>query len=133
MESGGKLASEEEVSLNPELVFEGNKIHSDMRKQPAPFPRSTFTLDATKNPKKITAITDVAGPSYPSKGVYALDGDDLRICIDFNHVGYRNYKETTELKTIPGSLSLLYTFKRVKTKKEDPPNEKKAGAALEKP
>src|SRR5262249_42043509 len=77
-----------------------------------------FTLDTTKNPKNITIITDFDGARYPSKGVYELDGDDLKICIDFNHVGKRNYEAATELKTKAGSLLLLYSFKRQKANKE---------------
>src|SRR5262249_19856747 len=118
MEAGGQVASEEETSLGPELVFDGNRIENDKGKQPAPFPRGAFTLDTTNNPKNITIITDFDGARYPSKGVYELDGDDLKICIDFNHVGKRNYEAATELKTKAGSLLLLYSFKRQKANKE---------------
>jgi RNA polymerase sigma factor (sigma-70 family) len=130
MEMGGQVVSEEETSLFPELVFDRNRIENDKGKQPAPFPRGAFTLDTTKNPKKITLITDFDGARYPSKGVYELEGDDLKICIDFNHVGKKNYEETTELKTIAGTFRMLYSFKREKAKKEDLPKEKKTPAKM---
>src|SRR5262249_49665074 len=57
MEMGGQVVSEEETSLFPELVFDGKRIENDKRKQPVPFPRGAFTLDTTKNPRKITIIT----------------------------------------------------------------------------
>jgi RNA polymerase sigma factor (sigma-70 family) len=121
MESGGMVVSEKEIAPPfPELIFQKNRIETDKRKRPAPFQVGTFTLDATTKPKKIAIVTEFSGPKFPSKGIYALDGDDLKICIQFNAVGTRNYEEATEFKTNAGSWIDLYSFKR-EPAKADPP------------
>jgi uncharacterized protein (TIGR03067 family) len=125
-ETGGKVVTEREVSPIHKTVFDGNRVES----QPKQFWNGTYTLDRSKNPKQITIIGDfpVAGTQY--KGIYALDGDDLRLCISFFIIDRRQVHQATEFKTKESSSVELFTVKRDEvTKGIEPGSEVGAGKA----
>jgi uncharacterized protein (TIGR03067 family) len=70
----------------------------------------TFTLDATKKPKtmdRIPADGPRKGKTLP--GIYALDGDTLKICVSLTGA-----ERPSEFATRPNSGVLLSVFKREK-------------------
>jgi uncharacterized protein (TIGR03067 family) len=93
---------------NRELVIEGDKI--TVMNEGKEVEQNSFTLDPTKKPKCID-VTSLTGEEKGKKrlGVYELDGDNLKICIE-------DKAETrpAEFKTKEGGNQILVVLKRVK-------------------
>lgn len=70
--------------------------------------RHKVKLDSSKSPKEIdlTHRSEV-GPTWP--GIYEINGDDMKICLDLE-----GKARPTEFKTKPGSKQLLLVLKRKK-------------------
>lgn len=87
------------------LTFTADRVSSEWRKDSgSPF-AGTYQLDATKQPKEIDLTMTARGKTDVSRGIYTLEGDELKIC----------FGETrpTEMKTAKGDKLNLITFKRV--------------------
>jgi uncharacterized protein (TIGR03067 family) len=100
-ELGGKPVSDEQVK-KCKVTFEGDKIHLEGLVKGEG--KGSFALDPSKNPRTIDILItdedDVAA-------IYALDGDELRLCI--NTGGSERPKE---FATTGQSKFLLIVFKR---------------------
>jgi uncharacterized protein (TIGR03067 family) len=84
------------VGARSEYIFAGDK-----NRKTGVDGEWTFKLNAAKNPKEIDLAAD--GP----KGIYALDGDNLKINFDFGGQG-----RPKEFATKPGDGSYLAVLKR---------------------
>lgn len=73
------------------------------------------SLDPTKKPKTINAVVKKPDQSEIMLGIYALEGDTLRICMD-----PQGQDRPKEFKSEAGSKLVLAVLKRVKNKDEDP-------------
>jgi uncharacterized protein (TIGR03067 family) len=69
----------------------------------------TFTIDASKNPKRLDAEVTSKGKTEKTIGIYDLDGDTLRVC--FVPEGK---ERPTDFKTKAGSDRILETLRREK-------------------
>ena len=68
-----------------------------------------YKLDSTKKPKQIDILINEGGKEVVSKGIYELDGDDLKVCF-----GQPGDNRPTEFKTAGGSSEMLVVMKRDK-------------------
>jgi uncharacterized protein (TIGR03067 family) len=69
--------------VNIELVVKGNKMTARDLKENKPLGEGTYTLDAAKKPREIDATGSVSmGRNRTFQGIYELDGDTLRWCVD---------------------------------------------------
>ena len=71
------------------------------------FTKAPFKLDPTQEPKAIDF--DVAGGAKYLNGIYQLEGDSLRLCIE--HI-YGDNKRPTEFNAPKGSKRALITLRR---------------------
>jgi uncharacterized protein (TIGR03067 family) len=70
--------------------------------------RHKMKLDSAKTPKEIDLTHHQAGvPAWP--GIYEINGDDLKICLDLD-----GKSRPTEFKTKPDDKHLLLVLKRKK-------------------
>jgi uncharacterized protein (TIGR03067 family) len=104
IEAAGKPVPADRVQkINLQYVFDGDQL--TIRRPDRPNNRSTFTLDAGANPKKITINN-----SPPLRAVYAVEGNQLRLClmVDENlNAGY-----PTELASKASPKTDLLTLER---------------------
>ena len=93
---------------NRELIIEGDKI--SVKNDGKDIEKDSFTLDPAKEPKVIDLIT-LSGNDKDKKrpGIYELDGDNLKICID-----EKGEKRPTAFATKEGDGLVLVVLKRVK-------------------
>lgn len=106
-EGGGKPLPDEFIKEHAaKLTIKADKM---FWKTPKDEDEGTYQLDAAKKPKEIDITTKQIGKA--AKGIYLLEGDDLRICIDISGKNGR----PTEFKTKEGSTQMLYIFKRAKS------------------
>ena len=71
---------------------------------------SAYTLDATKEPKQINMIaTEGENKGKPAQGIYALDGDTLKICYTLP-----GKDRPTAFESKPGSAATLVIWQRAK-------------------
>jgi uncharacterized protein (TIGR03067 family) len=93
---------------NRELLIEGDKI--TVKNEGKDVEKNSFTLDPTKKPKSIDVIT-LTGEEKDKKrlGIYELDGDNLKICIDD-----KGETRPAEFKTKEKGNQILVVLKRVK-------------------
>ncbi|HEV3237824.1 MAG TPA: TIGR03067 domain-containing protein [Gemmataceae bacterium] len=93
---------------NRELVIDGDKI--TVKNEGKEVEQESFVLDPTKKPKNIE-VTTLTGDDKNKKrlGIYELDGDNLKICID-----EKGEARPAEFKTKEGGSQILVTLKRVK-------------------
>ena len=96
------------------LGIKGNRLFSPDREEPESSWKGTFELDPSTNPKRITIFDE--GPNGPLKfnGIYAIEEDELRICVNEDGT---NTAVPTEFKTKEGSPFSFSTFKRAVIKK----------------
>lgn len=76
-----------------------------------------LTVDPTKTPTALTMsvpTNDRGGPAV-MPGVYELNGDTLKICVNTEFMGSRPENFRTEK-----SLNILYVLKKVREKEEKP-------------
>jgi uncharacterized protein (TIGR03067 family) len=100
------------------FVFSGSKIN--MKSPDGKETEATFELDPSASPKRID-LKEVAGPNkgLVVKGIYLLDGNTMKICMNSVIVEKKNGKEfpkadsnrPTEFK---GTDSVLMVFEREK-------------------
>lgn len=72
--------------LGGTLVIEGTKYKMRNKKgedPTMPADVGTFAIDPSKTPAQIDLTYDFLGSPTTGKGIYALDGDSLKICYDF--------------------------------------------------
>ncbi|MDZ4686488.1 MAG: TIGR03067 domain-containing protein [Planctomycetaceae bacterium] len=87
------------------IVFEGDKLYfTDGFAKSAP---ATFKLDEKAKPRSID-IGEDKSDRKAGKGIYSLDGDSLKLCL--NLVGVR----PKEFKTVAGDKTNLFVLKRQK-------------------
>jgi uncharacterized protein (TIGR03067 family) len=84
----------EDFVAKSRLVFDNNKLITRIGTDVAE--ETTFTIDGTKTPKWVDAVATV-GPlkGKIAKGIYELNGDDLKICI-----GLPGQQRPTEFKVV---------------------------------
>ena len=75
---------------------------------------STYRIDASKRPRQIEmTATEGDAAGQPALGIYALDGDTLRLCYVMPGGNRPKAFEST-----PGSKAFLVTWKRAATEPE---------------
>jgi uncharacterized protein (TIGR03067 family) len=106
-EIGGK-GDDDTKDENRELVIDGDKI--TVKNEGKEVEQDRFVLDPTKKPKSIE-VTTLTGDEKDKKrlGIYELEGDNLKICID-----EKGEARPAEFKTKEGGSQILVTLKRVK-------------------
>jgi len=104
-EKSGKKAPEAtfknlvfEFKADKLIIKEGEQAHE-----------AGYKLDPDKKPKAIDLILKDGGKSETVKGIYVLDGDELKIC-----AGHPGADRPTEFATKEGSKTDMLTFKREK-------------------
>jgi uncharacterized protein (TIGR03067 family) len=106
MEKDGKQAPDEVIREQKPWVIKGDKIITDEKAKDG---TSTYKLDPSKKPKAI----DISHPESDVKstpGIYALEGDTLKLCLSYP----ANKDRPTEFAAKKGSKVLLIVFKREK-------------------
>jgi uncharacterized protein (TIGR03067 family) len=93
---------------NRELVIDGDKI--TIKNEGKEVGQESFTLDPSKKPKAIDFLT-LTGDEKDKRrlGIYELDGDNLKICVD-----EKGEARPSEFKTKDGGSQILVVLKRVK-------------------
>ena len=101
----GKKASDEDIKDEPmQFVFAGGKVKINLgRKKPQ---EGTFTIDATKKPKQI----DMKAGELEIKGIYAFEGDALKMCL----VKDSKKERPADFTTKAGDGHALFGLKREK-------------------
>jgi uncharacterized protein (TIGR03067 family) len=106
LEFAGQKAPADEAKKN-KIMFDGDKvtfIEGDEKKQ------GTFKIDPTKKPATIDLIgTEGKEKGKTTKGIYALEGDSLKIAI-----GFKRDERPTEFATSKDVLVILFVLKRDK-------------------
>jgi uncharacterized protein (TIGR03067 family) len=69
----------------------------------------TLRLDPKKRPRQFEL--HMGGAQVTIEGIYALDGDTLKLCYTF---GPRGHGRPKEFRTVPGRGQSMQTFKREK-------------------
>jgi len=102
---GDKLAEWKDVFLN-DVLIEGERLG-----QVKP-DKGKFKLDDTRNPKQIT-IQDADG-KLTFRGIYAIEGDTLKVCINGDGTDVRRPEEFVAKK---GTPVVIVEFKKASAKK----------------
>ncbi|MFL5244599.1 MAG: TIGR03067 domain-containing protein [Gemmataceae bacterium] len=106
-EVAGK-GDEDTKDENRVLVIEGDKI--TVNNDGKEVEKDSFTLDPSKKPKAIDFVTLSDNDKDKKRlGIYELDGDNLKICID-----EKGEKRPTEFATKEGGNLVLVVLKHVK-------------------
>jgi uncharacterized protein (TIGR03067 family) len=90
-------------------VFTGDKFKIDTGSPDVK--ESTFKLDSAKNPKQIDFAGEEKGAPVKMKGIYAFDGDSLKICLIVDPAA-----RPTEFKTDEKTKSVRMVLKKEKSK-----------------
>jgi len=103
LERDGKVVPKAKLgSAHIKLVFRGDNVTFEY---PDHTELGTYKLDTTTNPKTIDVVTELD----TSKGIYRLEGDNLKIC------GVSTGEERpAEFTTKPGTKQVLFVLKRQK-------------------
>ncbi len=123
VEAAGEKVPEKEIKDSPgTFTFTGDKLTQNI---PGKMDESsTFKLDTTKKPKTITLTTQmekrelINGEMKDSKidvttlGIYELDGDQLKICLNMPLLGPKD--APTDFKTSKDKPRMLFVLKRDK-------------------
>ena len=113
-ENEGKAIPREEI-VQMEVIFSGDRVlirgeDKDAKKREA-IPKFTFTLDPAHNPKHIDfKYLDAPKKGLVEQGIYHLDGNDLKICMQQDPKGERPRRFVTALGD-QLSLIVLRRFK----------------------
>jgi uncharacterized protein (TIGR03067 family) len=109
-ESDGKKEPDR-LSAASQFVFDDDQL--SIKILGASFAKATLTLDSKKKPRELNA-KNTEGPTkgVTLKGIYELDGDDLKICW-----GIKGGPRPTAFSTSAGSGRRLFVLKREKSKK----------------
>jgi uncharacterized protein (TIGR03067 family) len=100
MENAGQAAAKPDGRA-VELTFKDNIFSGGPGKD------VTFKLDASQKPKHIQLTRSVDGKEESVLGIYELNGDTLKICIDEG-----GKERPTEFKTTAGTKQALIVLKR---------------------
>lgn len=86
-EEGRRKSQRELKGMEDRLywTFKGYDLMRNLGDEPA---RGKFTLDATKQPREID-LFDYAGKGKTIRGIYAFEGEQLRICLGSGKSGER--------------------------------------------
>ncbi len=106
IEKNGKKQPEDATKAM-KFVIKGDKFVLKVGDQDN---ESSFKLDAGKKPKSITLAIKTGDKEEVIKGIYQLDGDDLKICA----AGEPGVERPTEFATKPKSGVGLLILKREK-------------------
>lgn len=87
------------------FTFAGSKITVKLAGRDKP-EQGPVTIDPTKNPKEIEFKTG----DTPLRGIYALDGDTLKMCL----VKDKDSKRPTDFTTAQDNKQAVFVFKRDK-------------------
>jgi uncharacterized protein (TIGR03067 family) len=95
-------------TIKPGVVFEGSneKPDGEFKVGDKEGDRVTFELDASKKPKTFDVAAEFDGQKVTLKGIYQLDGDDLKICF--------GEQRPKEFPAKVDSGNVLYVLKRDK-------------------
>jgi uncharacterized protein (TIGR03067 family) len=118
MEADGQQFRGAQFNSVGNLAIEGNRLFSPDREEPESTWGGTFRLDPSTKPKRITIFKD---GDLEFHGIYSVDEDELRLCLNEDGT---NKAKPSEFKTTKGSPFIFVTFKRMN--KEDPLMPKKA-------
>jgi RNA polymerase sigma factor (sigma-70 family) len=113
LEKEGKKNVEGDEIKKSIWVISANKI---VVKLGAEERESIYKIHPARKPKAIDVTPQVGGPEEKGvlvKGVYALDGDTLKICIPL----LRHTERPKEVATKAGSGTMMLVFRRVPAKK----------------
>jgi uncharacterized protein (TIGR03067 family) len=77
-ERGGKQVEPPEEAKGATLTFQGDRA---VFKQKGGGHEASFKLDPTRTPKEIDLTVEEGGKSAVHKGLYALEGDTLKMCL----------------------------------------------------
>jgi len=106
IEELGKRGTDEEVKKEDmRFTFAGNKVKVRLGKNDKP-QEGTFTIDETQKPKHINMKTG----DMEIRGIYALDGDTLKMCL----VKEKKYERPADFTTKRGDGHGLFILKREK-------------------
>jgi uncharacterized protein (TIGR03067 family) len=95
------------------LVIKGNQMAREFKGRKAE-KGQPFKLDPAKNPRQIDFKTRTGHKEWQDRvGIYALDGDKLRICFS-TVVPVKESLRPTDFTIKPGSGRVLLVFERVK-------------------
>src|SRR5262249_1817532 len=101
MEDGGTRPEERELAKKFKVAVQGKKLTFTYEKKVLVW---SIEIDPMATPKTIDVMVTDGGETETALGIYALNGDDLKICID--------QKRPKEFKIIPGSGKRLLTVLR---------------------
>jgi RNA polymerase sigma factor (sigma-70 family) len=83
-EEGGKKITDDEIkAAGFEMVFDGDKVTFPIKGEPKEL---GYKLDPAKKPKQIDLVF---GEGKTAKGIYLLDGDTLKMCVQKDPDGER--------------------------------------------
>jgi uncharacterized protein (TIGR03067 family) len=109
-ESGGKKLPNEKAAekFHGKMVFEGSEIRYTVELPGFDF-KFSYQLYSNQQPKgidlKVTETPDSKGIETTMKGIYRLEGDNLKIC-------YNPAKRPTEFAAAEGSKNVLIVLKK---------------------
>ena len=104
----GGMKMDTKVFEDVRLILEGDKFTHKEGKEPV---HGTFKVDVSKKPKTID-ITFTDGPEKGNTvlGIYELDGDTYRVCLDVAKKDMR----PTKFESKKGTMLVLEVLKREK-------------------
>jgi len=101
-----------EAMKNWRMVFEkGDKVTSNAMDKDGKNATAGYKLDSSEKPKAF----DVVGKDWKTLAIYDLDGDNLKLCLNYG----ADDKRPTEFKGNEKRYLILMTLKRVKDEKKD--------------
>jgi uncharacterized protein (TIGR03067 family) len=119
---GARIPDEQLASKDSFLIVKGDKMSWKVGDKTVG-DEYAYKLDVTQTPKQLDQYHDAAGDTVIERGIYVLDGDELKICRS-----HPKFDRPTEFKTTaPGTT--MFTFKREKPGQEKPTAEKKPDPA----
>jgi uncharacterized protein (TIGR03067 family) len=143
VESDGKQEDPEKVATLKWLgigkfCFDGNRMFfpGGIQEKPA-----YFKLDATKSPKQIAlrmtgvfVTLDGRRSEMEAKGIYALEGDDLKLLIGLDPLNAEadGGKPSLDFRTTPGSGLRLFVLRRLQPQTDVAPNLQNGAKATKK-
>jgi uncharacterized protein (TIGR03067 family) len=105
LEDEGKKVPEKEVKAKGfEMVFAGNKVTIPIKGESKEF---EYKLDPAKNPKQIDLLL---GKGKTARGIYLLEGDTLKLCVEKDPDGQRPSK----FASTAGTTRILIVLKKKK-------------------
>jgi len=103
---GQPLPAEEIKEMNGQLTIKGNNVTWKSSKDED---TGTITLDPAKKPKHIDITAKNLGNGKTVKGIYELNGDEFKVCMDPD-----SSERPSDFKTKEGSGAMVLVFKRAK-------------------